>query len=136
MTEAAVRVDGLKELIRAVGKVDKSAAAELRKRLKSDVGGSFVNDVQQRIELRGLVKSGGLRGSIKPAVRGADVVIRSSPALRPGSKSRQGYAAIYEFGRGARRSFMQPTLDTWLATGKLKNELAGYLDYLETEFRS
>lgn len=132
-----VHVDGLRELVRAIGKVDRQAAGELRKELRTTIGGAFVRDVKLRIELRGLVgKSGRLRNSIRPAVRGASLVVRSSPALKPGPKSRQGYAPIYEFGRGGRRSFLEPTLGSWLETGRLKHEMGGYLDWIESEFRA
>jgi hypothetical protein len=132
-----VHVEGLKEAIRALGKIDRQAAGELRKELRTKIGGAFVRDVKLRVELRGLVgKSGRLRNSIRPTVRGASLVVRSSPALKPGPKSRQGYAAVYEFGRGGRRSFLEPTLGNWLETGRLRHEMGDYLDWIGSEFRS
>lgn len=136
MAQEHIRIDGLNELIRAVGRIDKDASKELRKELKASVGGKFVTEVRAHIALKGLVRSGRLMRSIKPAVRGADLVIRSSPALNPGAKSRQGYAAVYEFGYGGRRAYMQPTRDEWFATGRLEHELDRYLNWIEEAFRS
>lgn len=135
MTQAQLKVDGLDELLRAVGRIDKALTRELRKELRVGVGGAFVKDVKQRVERVGLVDRGNLRSSIRPAVSGADVVIRSKP-LNPGPRSRLGYGAVYEFGGGGRRAFLDPTRDEWQRSGKLEQALSGFVNWLETEWRS
>jgi hypothetical protein len=130
---ARVLVEGLDETIRAFARVDKALAGELRKELRTRVGGEFVRDVKSRISGEGLVDRGKLRASIRPAVRGSTLVVRSSPPLRPGPKSRLGYAAIYEHGRG-RRPFLEPTLDQWAGSGKAEEQLDSFLEWMESEW--
>lgn len=132
----AVRIEGLRELQGALRRIDRSAATELRKELRTTVGAEFVRDAKDTIAARGLVKSGRLQGSIKASVRGGDLFVRSSPALKPGPKSRQGYAPVYEFGHGGARAFLEPTRKEWLGTGKLERELTGFLDWTAKEFRA
>jgi hypothetical protein len=111
---ARVLVEGLDETIRAFARVDKALAGELRKELRTRVGGEFVRDVKSRIS-------------------GEALVVRSSPPLRPGPKSRLGYAAIYEHGRG-RRPFLEPTLDQWAGSGKAEEQLDSFLEWMESEW--
>lgn len=131
-----VHVTGLRELVRAANKIDKAAGRHLNKELRDTVGRDFVEDVRERLGSVGFKHpSGRLAGSIKPSVRGANLVVRSAPALKPGPRSRMGYAAVYEYGYGARRAFLDPTLDEWLASGKLIDEFDGFLDWVDREFR-
>lgn len=97
-------MEGLNELIRSFGRVNKKSAGQVRKELRGSVGKAFVLAVKDRISANSLVQSGKLRGSIRPAVKGSQLVVRSSPPLRAGTRSPEGYAAIYEFGGSAVRS--------------------------------
>ena len=136
----ALAVEGLDQLIRTAGRMSKDASKQLRQELRVGVGGEFVRDVKARIDDEGLVRSGKLRGSIRPAVRGSTLVVRSSPPLKPGKKSPQGYARIYEYGaRGADesvgpRAFLGPTLDEWRTSGKLDEAMNGYMEWVEQDW--
>lgn len=129
-------LEGLKGTLAVMRQMNDGAARELRTQLRGGVATHFVNDVKAKIDERGLVKTGALRGSIKPSVRGSDVYAVSSPALHPGKKDRRGYAPIYEFGNGGRRAYMEPVLQEWLTTGKLEDELSGFIEWLGKEWRS
>jgi hypothetical protein len=130
-----VHITGLRELVRAANRIDKAAGRQLNKEMRDTIGKDFVADTREMIAARGLVRTGRLLGSIKPSVRGANLVVRSSPPLKPGPRSRLGYAAVYEYGYGQRRAFLDPTLDAWLASGKLISEFDGFLDWVDKEFR-
>lgn len=134
----AVRVEGLDALVRSFGRVNRKAAGQVRKEMRTGIGGEFVRDVKSRIEGLGLVRSGKLRASIRPAVKGSTLVVRSSPPLRPGRRSAMGYAAIYEYGgrsgAGAFRPYLGPTLDAWRDSGKVETEFNEFLDWVEKEF--
>lgn len=129
-----VHITGLRELVRAANAIDKAAGRQVNKVMRDTIGTDFVRDTREMIAARGLVRTGRLLGSIKPSVRGQNLVVRSSPPLNPGPRSRMGYAAIYEYGHSG-RSFLNPTLDSWLASGKLIDEFDGFLDWIDREFR-
>lgn len=125
-----VRVEGLDALVRSFGRVNRKAAGQVRKEMRTGIGGEFVRDVKSRIEGLGLVRSGKLRASIRPAVKGSTLVVRSSPPLRPGRRSAMGYAAIYEYAS----PYLGPTLDAWRDSGKVETEFNEFLDWVEKEF--
>ncbi len=136
-----VRVEGLDDFVRAVARVDKQAVRAVRKELRVGIGGAVVRDVKARIDSEGLVATGKLRSTIRPAVKGSTLVVRSSPPLRPGPRSQQGYASIYEFGGRAAgssvgvRAFMQPTFEEW-QDGKAEEAFGAFLDWVEREYAS
>jgi hypothetical protein len=129
-----VSVDGLSELLKALRKTEGKLAPQLRKEMKARIGKPFTTDVKTRIAVQGLYKSGRLSRSIKPAMSGSTLTIRSAPALNPGPKSRMGYAAIYEYGFGKSRAFLEPEMRVWAVSGKTEAAFADFLDYVETEF--
>jgi hypothetical protein len=129
-----VSVDGLDALLRALRKTEGKLAPQLRREMKAKVGVPFTIDVKARIAAQGLVQSGRLMRSIKPAMTGPVLTIKSSPALNPGPKSRMGYAAIYEYGYGKSRAFLAPEMRVWARSGKTEAAFAGFLKYVETEF--
>lgn len=138
MIAGRVQVEGLDELLRAFSRLERGLARELRNELRR-VGYRFARDAKQTVTARGLVRTGRLRGSLRPAVRGATLVVRSSPPLNPGPRSAAGYASVYENGaRGGdgvgKRAFLEPTLRAWLGTGRLERELEAFLDWVEKEF--
>lgn len=129
----AEAVEGLQQMLRAVKKMDSELGKEIQKALKDGIGGPFVRDVQSLIESLGLVKSGKLERSIKPSLRNGVLYIRSTPPLNPGPNSKQGYAAIYEYGgrttkKHGPRAFMNPTADRWLAEGKTEQAFGVAID--------
>jgi len=143
-----VAVEGLHEFVRAVSRVDKEAVRALRKELRTGIGGAVVREVKASVEAVGLVgkaakpgyRPGGLRASIRPAVRGSTLLVRSSPPLRPGRRSPMGYAAIYEYGgRGGGegvgpRAFMEPVARDWQESGRAEEAFAGFLDWIERTY--
>ena len=128
-------LEGLDGLLRAIGRIDRNAPRELRKELRVRVGGAFVRDVKEKVLVG---KTRKLRNSIRPAVRGSSVIVRSTPPLNPGPRSPLGYAAVYEFGAKHREqhAFLYPTLDEWQQSGRLEDELGAYLDYVEADWRA
>lgn len=139
MARQVVSVEGLDEFIRATARVNKKAAGFVRKELRVGVGGAFVKDVKSTIDAAGLVgQSKKLRGSIRPAVKGSTLLVRSTPPLKPGKRSPMGYAAVYEYGgrsgRRAARPYLNPTLDEWIGSGRLVEAFNGALDNVEREY--
>jgi len=102
--------------------------------MKQQIGVPFVKDVKGRVATQGLMKSGRLARSIKSSMSGSTLVVRSTPPLNPGPRSRMGYAAIYEYGFGKTRAFIEPTVRQWYATGKTEKAFEGFLDWVETDF--
>lgn len=136
MATSSVHVTGLRELVRAANAIDKSAGRQLNKELRDTIGRDFVVNVIERLGWVGFKHpTGRLAGSIKPSVRAANLVVRSSPPLKPGPRSPMGYAAVYEYGYGRSRAFLDPTLDAWQVSGKLVSEFDGFLDWVDKEFR-
>lgn len=125
MASSAIKVDGLDELIRSMSRIDKGIAKEMRARLRKDVGEPFARDAK----LRAPVKSGKLRRSIRPAVKGTTVVVRDTATNRGFN-----YPAVMEFAHGGERAFLDPTLDQWRATGQLEQSMEGFLDWVHREF--
>lgn len=126
----AVGVEGLAGMIRAAGRVDKQCSAELRRELRTTIGAHFAADAKARVEAEGLVKSRRLRNSIRPRVRGAIVEVRAT-ATRRGFN----YPMVHEFGNGGVRAFMGPTLDEWRASGRIEQEMEGFMDWVANEWR-
>lgn len=132
MAGSTAYVEGLDQFVRSVGRVSKGSVREIRKELRVGVGGVFVKDVKARIDEQGLVQSGRLRGSIRPAVRGSTLIIRSKPQ-KPGPRSPEGYNAVYEFGP---RAFLYPTAEEWNASGKTERAFEGFLEWIERTYAS
>ena len=139
MAETAY-VEGLDAFVRAVSRVDKEAVRRVRKQLRVGVGGPLVVDVKAQIDAQGLVRTKKLRSSIRAAVKGSTLVVRSSPPLKPGRRSRMGYGAIYEYGgrEGGSaigpRAFLAPTADEWHQSGKTEHAFGDFLDWVEREY--
>lgn len=112
-TGAAVRVEGLRPLVRDLGRVEKGLRRELQKEL--DEIAKMVRD-ESRDKARGerLVDSGRLVRGIKHRVRGSEAFVRSTA-----TKAGFPYPAVYEFGgRGigkyGPRAFLMPTVEKQL----------------------
>jgi hypothetical protein len=125
-----VEVTGLNEMLHALGRIDKGITRELRKQLSVGVGGPIVADMKDEATARGLVKTGKLRSGLRPAVRGSSLFVNES-ARNKGYP----YPAIYEFGHGGARAFMQPVVDRW-GGGRLEEQMSGFLDWVESEWRA
>lgn len=125
-----VEVTGLNELVRAFGRIDRGMSRQFRRQLRVGVGGPVAQDMKQMAQSLGLRKSGKLINSLRPSVRGATLFINES-ATNKGYP----YPAVYEFGRGGARAFMQPVVDR-LDSGLLEERMGGYLEWIEKEFRA
>ena len=123
-----VEVTGLNELVRAFGRIDKGMSRQFRQQLRVGVGGPVAQDMKELARSRGLRQTGKLINSIRPAVRGATLFINAS-ATNKGYP----YPAVYEFGRGGARSFMQPVVYR-LDAGLLEERMGGFLEWIEQEF--
>lgn len=136
----AIQVTGLREMQAALRRIDRKQSSEMRKTLKESVASPFVVDVRSLVMSRGLysskTKGKHLVDTIKSSVTQKAVDIKSSPPLNPGKKSRTGYAAIYEYGNGGARSFLNPTLKEWEVSGKLDHQMDDFLAWVEREFRA
>lgn len=92
-------VEGLDELIKGTARINRGAAGEMRKYLRTKVGAAFVRDVKTRLSW-----SSGLPKTIRPRVNGTRLQVRSNPPIRAGKRSPGGYAEVYEFGGSNVRS--------------------------------
>ncbi len=100
-----LKVENLRELDRALGKVSKGVRSELRKGIKE--AGSVVADAAKEIATRnGLVESGNLVRKIAISATGSAVFVRAN-ARRRG----YNYASRYEFQDGGARAFLRPARD-------------------------
>ena len=100
-----VQVEGVRELDRALRRVDKEARKSLRDELKAAAGVVAV-EAQSVARSKRLVATGKLVRSIKPGLQGAGAVVRVG-ATRNGYR----YPAVYEFGRGGARAFLRPAAE-------------------------
>lgn len=110
VTSTTVRVEGLSELIRDLGKLERGIRKEIRGELK-DVAEIVAEQARDNAREQGLVDSGRLVKLTKPFARGSTAGVRSG-ATRDGYP----YPARYEFGgRGANavgpRAYLRPALD-------------------------
>lgn len=126
-----VTVEGLDGLLRAAGRIDRKASAQLRRELRVTVGGAFVKDAKVKVDEVGLVKTGRLKRGIRPSVQGSIVLIRDT-AVNKG----YSYPALHEFAHGGARAFLGPTVDMWNSSGKLETKMEGFMDWIEREWRS
>lgn len=103
--EYTVRVEGLNQLVRDFGKIEKDLRKELQAELK-DLARIVQREAQEIATAKGLVRTGKLVRSIRPSVRGGRAFIRETA-------TNKGYAypRIYEYGHDGVRSFMQPALE-------------------------
>lgn len=106
-----VRVEGLTELLRGLGRADKG----LRKELNTEIRGLakvVAADAQVIAREQGLIgdpRTDTLSGSL---VRRIGISVRGSSAWIVDKASRGGfpYPAVYEFGGGGTRAFLRPSL--------------------------
>ena len=135
---AAVRVEGLDELVRAFGRLDRGLRRELQKHLR--VIGKIVAD-----DAKAVASEKGLRGgagdphegllirSIRPRVRGgsafvADTAVTTSPKYPAGYP----YPKRIEFAGGGARAFLAPALDR--SRERVVSELERLVDWVESDF--
>lgn len=110
VTDSTVRVEGLQELIRDFGRLEKGIAKEVRAELK-DVAGIVAEEARSIAESVGLRDSGRLIRTTRPFARGATAGVRTT-ATRNGYP----YGLRYEFeGRGGDaagpRAYLAPALE-------------------------
>lgn len=128
MTVGAVRVKGLHELIRGLGRADKAQRRYLQRELDS-IAKKVRYKARERARDEGLVDEGKLVSGIRHRV------IRTSTAVVKETRTRGGYLypAFYEFGgRGENtvgpRAFLYPAADE--ARPEVVRDLEKMLDRL------
>jgi len=100
-----LRVEGLAQLQRDLGKVSKDARKEIRTGLK-EVGQIVASEAKLIAAAKGLHKSGDLIRRIVPTVRQQGVFVEAK-AMHRGYR----YPGIYEFARKRGRPFLGPALE-------------------------
>lgn len=102
---AGVSIEGLPQLVRGFERM----GADLKKEVRADLrkGADLVRD-QARLNAaeRGLRRSGRLISGLRTIVRSGAVVLVRSTTKRAGFP----YPAIYEYGHGGARNFLDPAL--------------------------
>jgi hypothetical protein len=101
--EGAVQIEGTKELVRALRKVD----GDLARRVTGELRGAakdVANEARTIIREQHLVDSGLLLRSVRTSVRGGEAIVRDT-ATRDG----YSYPRLYEFAR--HRPFLYPALE-------------------------
>lgn len=121
-----VVVEGLDELVRAAGRIDKGMSRELRKELRVSVGGSFARDAKEKVP----VLTGRAKRGIRPSVRGTTVYIKNTATNRGFN-----YPAVLEFANGGANASLGPTADEWNSSGKLVESMEGFMDWIDTEWQ-
>lgn len=130
MPSAAVKVEGLNELIRAARKIELGMATEMTLTLKQQIGTPMSEDMKHMAEARGLVgETHHLVDMIKPTVRGASLSIRDT-ATNDGYP----YPKRYEYQDGGARAFMEPVVHQWESSGELERRFDTYLDWIDKEW--
>ncbi len=100
-----VRVDGLKELRRALNKVDPTLTKELRGELKA-IGDDVAADAQRKVP----VKSGRARASIRAGVSGNNAYVA-------GGKKKVPYYGWLDFGSRNARTGQPRSVGPWKGSG-------------------
>ena len=105
-SDLAVRVEGLADLRRDFGRLSKALQDDFRDEIKA-VADIVAVESRAIAKRKGLHDTGRLIRSIKPGTSGAVGVVRAN-AARKGYR----YGAVYEFGRGGKRAFLRPALES------------------------
>lgn len=100
-----IRVEGLRELDRALGKMSKELRKELRSGMR-EAAEIVATEARSRATAQGLVRTGRLVRGIKPGVRGGGAIVRSTATQRGFN-----YARRHEFEGGGRRAYLMPAAD-------------------------
>jgi hypothetical protein len=101
----AIKIEGIQELMVACKRAD----SELKKGLQRDLKGIALlvaTRAKSIAEAKGLRESGRLIASIRPGIQGSSAIVRDS-ANRAGFN----YPAVYEYGHGKARAFLEPALE-------------------------
>lgn len=105
-SSGTIRVEGLAELRRSFGKMDKALNKEYRERLKG-IAGIVADEAKDIAGSKGLKDSGKLIKSIKPGTSGAKAIVRAGATKRG-----YPYPAVWEYRRdGKGRPFLGPALE-------------------------
>lgn len=127
MAGEVIKIDirGAAEVANALGRVDRRLKADFLNALKRTLEPA-VEDVKMRVVGEGLVDSGKLLRSVRPFRRGATLGIRVG-ATRGGFQ----YPAVYEYGHGAARAFLEPGFQQ--ARPKVISQIERFLDQIVSE---
>lgn len=106
----AVQVEGVRELIRAFGRIDRDVQKELTGALRKIARGVAAT-AKAIAEQKGLHATGTLIRKITISVSGGQAYVRDT-ASRTSRKWPSGfpYPAVYEFGHNKERAFLEPAL--------------------------
>jgi hypothetical protein len=120
-----IRITGLRELVRDFGRMQRGLRTELQREM-SQIGGIVAGEARQIAQQKGLRDSGDLIRSIRPRVRGAVALVRSSAEHRGFN-----YPARLEYEHGGRRAFLGPAVDAKQA--EVVDAIDDMLDRLASE---
>jgi phage gpG-like protein len=113
---ATIQVEGISELNRAFGRLDKRLQRELQAEMRA-IAAVVAERAKQIAEEKGLRRSGRLVESIKPGARRGGAVVRETAVRTTGKGAPYKYPGIYEFGGRAGlgqvgpRAFLKPAVD-------------------------
>ncbi|MBT9134597.1 MAG: hypothetical protein DDT38_01336 [Firmicutes bacterium] len=105
-----IMLDGFKELMRAIRKMEPTLRKEMRVRLKT--AGQIVSDeAKARARGQGLYATGKLVRSVRVGLRArsVDIVVGARRKSRKFPKG-YNYPKRYEYGEGGKRAFLRPAL--------------------------
>lgn len=105
MTTPGVRIRGLKELDRALGKADKDLRRDLRRRLRG-IANIVAVGARAKAESKGLRQSGDLIRGIRPYALTGKAGVRSGAVHRG-----YNYPARLEYERGGMRASLIPAYE-------------------------
>lgn len=104
----AVEVEGLRELRRDLGRIDKTLSKGVAAGIKD--AASIV--AQEAQSLAPVGRTGRLKASIRPRVSGArGFVVANAKKKSPKYPSGYNYPRRIEFDKGGRQAFLRPALD-------------------------
>lgn len=127
-----LRIDGLKQLDRALGKADKGLRTNLRASLK-ELAGEVAVEAQSIVTAKGLVQTGDLRRSIKPYALTGRAGVRANAAHRGfGYPFRLEYEGrIGRWGYGP-RAYLNPAVEN--KEPELRRGIERVLDAMNRDF--
>lgn len=130
-SNTAIRVKGLKQLDRALGKADKRLRNDLRRKLRN-IAGDVAETARDIVASKGLVQSGDLRASIQPFALTGRAGVRATATHR-------GYAypsrLEYENRAGevyGPNAFLNPAVDRRI--DDVTRSMEGLLDDIANDF--
>lgn len=111
MTGASIHVEGLRELVRAFGRMNPALRLEMNRELRK-LGKEVAQEAQLIAGEKGLRESGSLIGGIRTRLNvGTVSIVSTARKVSPKYPGGYDYPRRYEFERGGARAFLQPALE-------------------------